>query len=64
MILQLYRTMDFEAVTLITEDQQMDVSDIPFPAVTIFGRFPNIAKLRYLKYVSYDEFDLTSMIND
>lgn len=39
MILQLYLTMNFKAVSYVMEDL-MDVSRIPFPAVTIFGRFP------------------------
>lgn len=37
--------MDFKAVTLVIDDQQMDVSEVPFPAVTIFGRFPSSWKL-------------------
>lgn len=45
MVLQLYRKMDFKAVTLVIDDQLMDVSEIPFPAVTIFGRFPSAYKL-------------------
>lgn len=64
MILQLYRTMNFKAVTLIIDDQLMDVSEISFPAVTIFGRFPNVVKMRFPDFVSYDEYDLTAWIGD
>lgn len=64
MILQLYRTMDFKAVTLIIDDQLMDVSEIPFPAVTIFGRFPSYMKLFYPKLESVDEFDMTLWVAD
>lgn len=39
MILQLCRNVDFKAVTLVIDDQLLDVSEIPFPAVTIFNRF-------------------------
>lgn len=46
-ILQLYRTMDFKAVTLLINDKLMEVSEIPFPAITIFGRFSNEWKLMY-----------------
>lgn len=38
MILQMYKSMDFKAVTVAIEGQPMDVSEIPFPAVTIFNR--------------------------
>lgn len=53
MILRLYQTMDFKAVTLIIDDQQMDVSEVPFPAVTIFGRFSQAYELKNRKIESY-----------
>lgn len=57
MILRLHRTMDLKAVTLVIDDQLMDVSEIPFPAVTIFGSFPTVAKLRFPEMQSPEEFD-------
>lgn len=57
MTLQLYRTMDFKAITLIINDRAMDVSEIPFPAVTIFGSFPNVVKLWYPGIKSLDEYN-------
>lgn len=42
MILQLNRTMDFKAVTVVIDDQLMDVSEIPFPAVTMYNAFPKV----------------------
>lgn len=56
MVLQLHRTMDFKAVTLIIDDQVMDVFEVPFPAVTIFGSFPSIIKLWYPELKSMDEW--------
>lgn len=50
MILQLHRTTDLNAVTLVIDDRLMDVSEIPFPAVTIHGRFTNYYKL-YFPYI-------------
>lgn len=58
MILQLYKTMDFKAITLIIDDQLMDVSEIPFPAVTIFSSFPHLAKLWHPELQSLDDFDV------
>lgn len=61
MVLQLYRTMDFKAVTLVIDDQLMVVSKIPFPAVTISSSFPHMYKLWYPELRSIDEFDVASM---
>lgn len=63
MILQLHQTMDFKAVTLIIKDQLMDVSEIPFPAVTVFSRFPSIFKLKFPKIQSFDDFDLLAHVS-
>lgn len=56
MILKLYRTMDFKAVNIIIDDQATDVSEIPFPAVTIFARFPNVFKLWNPEIQSLNDF--------
>lgn len=63
MILQLYWTMDFKSVTLIIDDQLIDVSEIPFPAVTVFASFPSVFKLRYPELESLDVFDFVSFTN-
>lgn len=63
MIIQLYQTMDFKSVTLIIDDQLIDVSEIPFPAVTIFASFPSIFKPRYPELESFDTFDFVSFTN-
>lgn len=38
MIRQLYQKMDLTAIDILIDDRLMDVSEIPFPAVTIFGK--------------------------
>lgn len=55
MILQLYQTMDFKAVTLVIDDQVMDVFEIPFPAVTIFGRFPSVFEMWKPKHTNSEQ---------
>lgn len=57
MILQLHRTMDFKAVSLVIDDQVMKVAEIPFPAVTIFASFPSAYKLRFPKIQSFESAD-------
>lgn len=61
MILQLYQTMDFKAVTLIIDDQVMDVSEIPFPAVTIFGRFPSVFEMWKPKHTNSEQNDKSAI---
>lgn len=60
LILQLYQTMDFKAVTLMIDDQQMDVSEIPFPEITIFASFPNSWELGFFAIESLNtDYDYT-----
>lgn len=54
MILQLYRTIDFKSV-MVNIDDPMEVTEIPFPAVTVFGRFPSAFKIRFPEMQSSDE---------
>lgn len=37
----LFKKLNFSSITLIIKDQAVDVSEIPFPAITIFGKYPN-----------------------
>lgn len=57
MISQLYQTMDFKAVDIVIDDKLTHVSEIPFPAITIFGRLPSKWKLWFPKMQSFDEID-------
>lgn len=63
MIIQLHQAMDFKTITLIIDDRVIDVSEIPFPAVTIFSSFPNVFKLRYPELETFEVFDFISFSN-
>lgn len=58
MILNLYQTMDFKAVTLIIDDKAMDVSQIPFPAVTISAIFKEVGNAWANDIKEFDEIDI------
>lgn len=60
MVLQLYRTMDFKAISVTIDGQLEDESEIPFPAVTLFASFPHIYKLWNPKLQSIDEYYTTN----
>lgn len=40
MIMQMYSKLSINKVTIIAEDEARPISEIPFPAVTIFGTYP------------------------
>lgn len=37
----LYKKLNFKAITLNVDDKAVEVAEVPFPAITIFGRYPN-----------------------
>lgn len=45
----LYEKLNFSAISILVDDRSSEVSEVPFPAVTIFGRYPNplYASARY-----------------